>query len=89
MSRKTRSGSCALDRRQRLDAVARLADDLDLVQLLELVAQLLPRELFIVDDEDFAQRDALMRVICSGATSSGTSMRALRASAGLAVSVSW
>ena len=47
---KDEVGLGALDRRQRLEAVARLADDFDIVQVLELVTQLLAGELFVVDD---------------------------------------
>ncbi len=53
MSRNTRSGSCLLDGGQRLDAVARLADDFDVAELVELVAQLFSCELLVVDDKNF------------------------------------
>jgi len=52
-----------------------LGDDLNPVNLLELIAELFTSELLIVDD-DYAQRGT-HAVICSGAISSGTSMRAL------------
>ena len=39
-----------LDRRQRLDAVARLADHLDAADLAEQVAQLVARQLLVVDE---------------------------------------
>ena len=39
-----------LDRRQRLDAVAGLADDLDAADLPEQVAQLVARQLLVVDE---------------------------------------
>jgi hypothetical protein len=45
-------GLGALDRRQRLEAVARLGDDFDIVQVLELVAQLLAGERFVVDNQN-------------------------------------
>ncbi len=37
-----------LDRRQRFDAVAGLPDDVDAAELTEQIAQLVPRELFVV-----------------------------------------
>ena len=40
-----------LDHAQRLDAVAGLADDLDAADLPEQEAQLLPRQLLVVDDD--------------------------------------
>ena len=39
-----------LDRRQRLEAVAGLRHDLDVAELLELVAQLVARQLLVVHD---------------------------------------
>ena len=56
ISRKMRSRLVLLDRGERLEAVARLPDDLDLADSLELITQLVARELLIVDDEDFQTR---------------------------------
>ena len=42
-----------LDRRQRLDAVAGLADHLDAADLFEQVAQLVPRQLLVVHEHGF------------------------------------
>ena len=68
-------GLVSLDGADGFDAVAGLGDDLDAIQLPELIAQLLARQLLVVH-HDHAQ-GAAHAVICSGATSSGTSMRAL------------
>ena len=58
-----------IDGRQRLDAVARLADDLDAAQLPEQVAQFVPRQLFVVHEHRAQlRRHAVTR---SGSTSSG------------------
>ncbi len=50
-SRKTRSGCSRSIVSQRLDAVARLADDLDAPDLAEQIAQLVARQLLVVDDD--------------------------------------
>ena len=54
-------GLVALDGGQRLDAVAGLRDDLDIAELLELVAQLLARQLLVVDDHDSQLRSSRIR----------------------------
>ena len=46
---QVRAGSA--DGLQRLEAVAGLADDLDAAHLVEQVAQLVPRQLLVVDDD--------------------------------------
>ncbi len=52
MSRNTRSGSC-LSTAARASRPSRgLPDDLDIAQLVELVAQLFSRQLFVVYDEN-------------------------------------
>ena len=45
-----------VDRRQRLDAVASLSDDLDAADLSEQVAQLVARQLLVVHDHSFRVR---------------------------------
>ncbi len=50
-SRNTRSGLSALDGAQRFEAVGGLADDIDAADLLEQKAQLVARELLIVDHD--------------------------------------
>ena len=76
-----------LDRRQRFDAVAGLADDLDAADLAEQVAELVARQLLVVD-EDRAQihRHAVTR---SGTVSSGISTLAHVPRPGSLVSFSW
>ena len=61
---------------QRLDAVGGLTDDFDAADLAEQKAQLLPRQLLVVDDEDAQRRAWRQAVARSGTTSSGISMRA-------------
>ena len=76
-----------------LEAVCRLAHDLDIAKLVELIAELVTRQLFIVDDKDshsvpregqtpshtFTCEGVVPphAVICCTAVSSGISMRAL------------
>ena len=66
-------GRVAADRVDRFEAVAGLGDDLDAAHLVEDVAQLLARQLLVVDDHRAQQVDqALAR---SSATMSGISRR--------------
>ena len=60
-SRNATSGVVARDFVERLDAVGRLADDLDAVELAEQEAQLVPRQLLIVGDDRGERRRSVMR----------------------------
>ena len=89
-SRNTRSGCRLLDYAQRLDAVARLADDLDAAELPEQEAQLVARELLVVD-HDVARSIGVYagHAVTRSGTASGISMRAHVPSPGTLVSCSW
>ena len=50
-----------IDRFQRFDAVARLGDDFDAADLAEQVAQLIPRQLLVVDDDRLQIHDQALR----------------------------
>ncbi len=71
---------------ERLESIAGLCHDFNLAELSELVTQLLPGELLVVDD-DGAQR--AHAVIFSASDSSGTSMLAQVPLPGSLVSLSW
>ncbi len=50
-----------VDRFQRFDPVARLADDFDAADLAEQIAQLIPRQLLVVDDDRLQIHDPALR----------------------------
>ena len=83
-------GSCSSITSQRLDAVGRLADDLDAADLPEQEAQLLPRQLLVVDDDGAQMLGCpAQAVILAGTTSSGITIRAQVPSPGTLSSCSW
>ncbi len=82
-----------LDDAQRLDAVARLADDLHAFDLAEEEAQLFSRKLFVVHDDNAEQVDRVhpgpYAIPLAGTRISGMTTRAQVPSPGTLSSCSW
>ncbi len=71
-----------------LDAVASLTDDLDTLDLSEQEAQLIPRQLLVVDDHGPQTRPCQAEILV-GTISSGITIRAQVPSPGTLSSWSW
>ena len=93
MSRNTTSGSSSSEAASASGPLARLADDLDVLGLVELEAQLFTGELLVVHDQHpqaaAEGRGAAHAVIRASVCSSGTSIRARVPLPGSLKSDSW